>query len=62
MNLHRGTLLAGVVFIIIGVVFFLEALGVWTIRLVDLRLIGPLVLVVIGVAIIIGTVGRDRRP
>lgn len=62
MRVHSGTMLAGVVYLILGVAFILEALDVWTVRLADLRLLLPGALVVIGIAVIIGTVGqRDRQ-
>jgi hypothetical protein len=55
-------MLAGVVYLILGVAFVLEALDVWNVRLTDLRLLLPGALVVIGIAVIIGTVGqRDRQ-
>jgi hypothetical protein len=61
MNIHKGTFITGLIYLAIGVAFVLEALDVWTIRFSDLRLIGPLALVVIGVAVIIGTLGGTRR-
>jgi hypothetical protein len=62
MRVHSGTMLAGVVYLILGVAFILEALDVWTVRLTDLRLLVPGALVVIGIAVLIGTVGqRDRQ-
>jgi hypothetical protein len=61
MRLHKGTLFAGVVFLAIGVTFILEALEVWSIRIVDLRYIGPIALVVLGVAVVIGSMGRSDR-
>ncbi len=61
MRLHNGTLLAGVVFLLIGVAFVLEALGVWTLQIGDLRYIGPIALVVVGVAVVAGSIGRSNR-
>jgi hypothetical protein len=61
MRLHKGTLFAGVVFLAIGVTFILEALEVWSIRIADLRYIGPIALVVLGVAVVIGSMGRSDR-
>ncbi len=61
MRLHNGTLLAGVVFLLIGVAFVLEALGVWTLQIGDLRYIGPIALVVVGVAVVVGSIGRSNR-
>jgi hypothetical protein len=60
MKLHRGTLLAGVVFLVIGVAFILEALEVWTLHISDLRYIGPIALVVLGVAVVLGSMGREE--
>jgi putative Mn2+ efflux pump MntP len=61
MRLHKGTLLAGIVFLLIGVAFILEALEVWTMQISDLRYIGPLALVVLGIAVVIGSMGRGER-
>lgn len=59
MRLHKGTLLAGLLYLVIGVAFILEALEVWTLHISDLRYIGPIALVVLGVAIVIGSMGRS---
>lgn len=61
MRLHWGTLLTGVIYLVIGGAFVLEALDVWALRLADLRLIGPLALVVIGIAVIMGSLGARRK-
>lgn len=61
MRLHKGTLLAGVVFLLIGVALILEALEVWTVQISDLRYIGPIALVVIGVAVVFGSMGGSDR-
>ena len=58
MKMHVGSFLSGLIFLAIGVAFVLEAAGVWTIRVADLKLLGPLALVVIGVSIIAGAVTR----
>lgn len=58
MRAHPGTLFAGIVFLTVGVVFVLEALGVWDLTLGDLRYLGPLALVVAGVAVIVGALAR----
>ena len=63
MRMHTGTLLAGLFYLGIGVAFILEALDLWTLQIVDLRLIGPIALVVLGVAVVIGSMRRgDRAP
>ena len=58
MRLHRGTLFAGVLYLMIAIVFMLEALDVWALRIGDLRYIGPIALVLIGLAVGIGSLGR----
>jgi hypothetical protein len=60
MRLHRGTLFAGVVYLMVAIVFMLEALAVWTLRIGDLRYIGPIALVLIGLAVGIGSLGRGN--
>ena len=61
MRMHAGTLFAGVVYLGIGIAFILEALDVWTLQIGDLRLIGPIALVVLGVAVVIGSMRRGDR-
>jgi hypothetical protein len=61
MRLHTGTLFAGVIYLGIGVVFLLEALEVWTLQIGDLRYMAPVALVVIGLAVVIGSLGRTDR-
>ena len=61
MKLHTGTLIAGVVYLVVGIAFVFEALDYWTLRLSDLRYIGPLALVVIGVTVLVGALTR-RSP
>ncbi|HLF42528.1 MAG TPA: hypothetical protein VJA46_03250 [Acidimicrobiia bacterium] len=58
MRLHKGTLFAGVIYLGIGIGFLLEALEVWTLRISDLTVVGPLALVVLGLAVVIGSLGR----
>jgi hypothetical protein len=58
MKLHIGTLFAGFIYLIIGLVFLAEAFGWWTFQWSDLRLIGPLALIVVGLAVLIGTMTR----
>ncbi|MGH8928355.1 MAG: hypothetical protein ACRDWH_08395 [Acidimicrobiia bacterium] len=60
MRLHIGTLFAGLVFTAIGVTFSMEALGWWKLQLSDFRLVGPIALVVAGLAVIVGSIGRSR--
>jgi hypothetical protein len=61
MKIHRGTLLAGVVYLGIGVAFILEALDVWTLQIGDLRYVGPIALVVLGLAVVIGSMRGAQR-
>jgi len=60
MRIHRGTLFAGVVYLGIGVAFILEALEFWALRIGDLRFVGPIALVVLGVAVVIGSTRAQR--
>ena len=52
-----GRYLAGVFFIAAGAVFLLERLGVWD---VSLRVLGPVLLITLGIAIMLA--GRASRP
>jgi hypothetical protein len=61
MKIHRGTLFAGVVYLGIGVAFILEALDVWTLQIGDLRYVGPIALVVLGLAVVIGSMRGAQR-
>jgi hypothetical protein len=56
-GLNRSALVAGVFFIAAGAVFLLDRLGVWD---VSLRVLGPALLITLGIAIILG--GRASRP
>jgi hypothetical protein len=56
MKLHMGTLFVGAVYFAIGVVFVFEAMGAWSLQVGDLRLVGPLALVVAGLAVVIGSI------
>jgi hypothetical protein len=61
MRIHRGTLLAGVIYLGIGVAFILEALEVWALQIGDLRYVGPIALVVLGLAVVIGSMRGAQR-
>jgi len=61
MRLHKGTLFAGVIYLGIGIVFLLEALEVWTLQISDLTVVGPMALVVLGLAVVIGSLGRTDQ-
>jgi len=55
--LNRSALVAGVFFVAAGAVFLLERLGVWNL---SLRVLGPVLLITLGIAIIVG--GRRHEP
>jgi hypothetical protein len=58
---NRTALLAGVIFVVIGVVFLLEQLDVYELRAVY---VWPVVLIAVGVAVLLGGLsslrGRDQ--
>jgi hypothetical protein len=58
-GLNRSALVAGVFFIAAGAVFLLERLGVWG---VSLRVLGPVLLITLGLAIILGWRRMHRPP
>jgi hypothetical protein len=60
MRLHTGTLFAGVVYLAVGLAFVAEALDWWTLQMEDLRYIGPLALVVVGIAVVFGSINTSR--
>jgi len=61
MRIHNGTLLAGVIYLGIGIAFLLEALEVWTLQISDLTVVGPMALVILGLAVVIGSLGRTGQ-
>ena len=61
MRLHKGTLFAGVIYLGIGIVFLLEALEVWTLQISDLTVVGPVALVILGLAVVVGSLGRTDQ-
>jgi hypothetical protein len=54
---NRPALVAGVFFVVAGVVFLLEGLDLWDL---SLRLLGPVLLITLGVAVLLG--GRTQQP
>jgi hypothetical protein len=58
MRVHFGTLMAGIVYLAIGLAFVAEAVGWWTLQVGDLRYLGPLALVVVGIAVVVGSLSR----
>lgn len=61
MRVHVGTLFAGLIYLVIGIAFIFEALGAWTLSISDLRFVGPLALVVAGVAVVLGSLSKPER-
>lgn len=61
MKLHAGTLFAGTIYLAIGVAFIFESLGAWSLGVGDLRYVGPLALVVAGLAVVVGSVTRANK-
>ena len=61
MSLHKGTLFAGIVYLGVAIAFILEALGFWTLQIGDMRYVGPIALVVLGIAVAIGSLGNDQK-
>jgi hypothetical protein len=53
---NRSALATGVFFVVAGIVFLLEALDVWDL---SLRVLGPVLLITLGVAVVLG--GRNRQ-
>lgn len=51
----------GVLFVIIGVGAWLEVEGVWTLDLDSLRLLGPILVLVVGVMLFVTSLGRRSR-
>ena len=61
MTIYKGALIAGVIYLVLGVAFLLEALDMWTFELGDLRLVGPIALLLVGFGVAAGAIGRARR-
>ena len=60
MREHPGTFVAGVLFLVIGFVYLLEGLEVWT---VAPSRIWPLFIIAVGVTVVAGAlVHRDEPP
>lgn len=55
MKLHPTALFIGLVYLAVGIAFMLEALGYWALQVGDLRYIGPLALVVVGLGVVMGS-------
>ena len=57
-RIHWGTFLWGMVLTLAGVGLLGADLGWWELRVADLRFIGPLLLILIGAVILIGSLTR----
>lgn len=58
MKGHPGTFAAGLAFAVFGLLFLLDALDVWELRLLRLW---PVLLIVIGTVIVLGARSGGRR-
>ena len=56
LPINRGSIVAGVFFILVGVAFLLQELGLWDLKAVY---VFPVLLIALGVAVILG--GTRRR-
>ena len=54
----RAAIVFGVFFVVVGVAFLLDRLGVWTVRA---RYLPPILLIAFGVAVLLGA-RRSARP
>ncbi len=54
---NRGSVVAGVVFILIGTAFLLQELDLWQLRAVY---VFPVLLIAMGIAVILGGTNRDK--
>lgn len=52
---HPGTFTSGLIFAVLGAAFVAENRGWWTFELRDLRLMGPVLVILIGVAVLMGS-------
>jgi hypothetical protein len=59
---HPGTFTAGVFFFVLGLAFTLEAADVWTFRLEHFKVLGPLTLVAIGLAVLVASTWSRAHP
>ena len=54
---NRGSVVAGVVFILIGTAFLLQELDLWELKAVY---VFPALLIALGIAVLLGGTGRDK--
>lgn len=55
--INRGTIVAGVFFILVGAAFLLQEAGLWTLKAVY---VFPVLLIVLGLAVILGGTGKGK--
>ncbi len=55
--INRGSIVAGVVFILVGTAFLLQELDLWDLKAVY---VFPVLLIALGIAVILGGTGRDK--
>jgi hypothetical protein len=56
-----GTFLWGVAFAVLGGALALEAMDVWTLKAVDLRFVGPALVIVIGLGLVARSLASGRE-
>lgn len=61
-RLHVGTFLWGLILAISGASLTAVGLGWWDISSMDLRLVGPVLVILIGAVIVAASIGRALRP
>jgi hypothetical protein len=57
---HLGTFITGVVALALGILFTLEATGVWTLQTLQLRYLAPVAVIAIGVGVLLASLRRAR--
>jgi hypothetical protein len=61
-QIHVPTLIWGVILTLFGAAFVAENLGAWSIESLDLRVVGPAVLILIGAVVLVASLGRGGGP
>ncbi len=56
--MNRSALVFGPVFVLLGLAYLLDDLGVWDVRL---QVLGPALLILAGIALVGGSMVGDRR-
>lgn len=59
-RLHFGTFVTGLIVALLGAALLAEGLGWWELHLRDFRLVGPVLLISIGVIVLIGSFARRQ--